>query len=203
MVTKMLVVRHGHVDGIDPVRFRGRRDLPLTAIGIAQAESVGRRIGRVWRPTAIYASPLSRTVVTAEKIAQHFELVVEREPDLIDVDYGAWHGLTVGEARERWPVDVDLWCRAPQLASIPDGETLPAVFTRVATALLRIAVRHSGELVVLVAHESVNRVILLHALDLPLSHYWTIDQSPCCINEIDFVGDRFTIRRLNDTAHLE
>lgn len=63
--------------------------------------------------------------------------------------------------------------------------------------------RHPEELIVLVSHESVNRAILLHALDLPLSHYWTLDQSPCCINEVEFFGDRFLVRRINDTAHLE
>jgi broad specificity phosphatase PhoE len=46
-------------------------------------------------------------------------------------------------------------------------------------------------------------VILLHALDLPLSHYWRLEQSPCCINELDFLDDRFCVLRLNDAAHLE
>ncbi|MGH7659561.1 MAG: histidine phosphatase family protein, partial [Vulcanimicrobiaceae bacterium] len=155
-----------------------------------------------WRPQAIYASPLSRTIVTAKSIATHFDLEVVPEPDLIDIDYGAWHGLTVDEARKDWPEDIDLWCHAPQLAQIPNGETLSAVLTRVGNALSRITRRHRNELVVLVAHESVNRVALLHALDLPLSHYWTLGQSPCCINELEFLGDRFLLHRMNDTAHL-
>ncbi|MGH7662046.1 MAG: histidine phosphatase family protein, partial [Vulcanimicrobiaceae bacterium] len=80
MPSRLLVIRHGHVEGIDPVRFRGRRDLPLTAMGLAQAQAVGRRIAATWQPRAIYASPLSRTIVTAEKIAEHFGHSVEREP---------------------------------------------------------------------------------------------------------------------------
>ncbi|MGH7684966.1 MAG: histidine phosphatase family protein, partial [Vulcanimicrobiaceae bacterium] len=118
MPSRLLVIRHGHVEGIDPVRFRGRRDLPLTAMGLAQAQAVGRRVAHAWRPQAIYASPLSRTIVTAKSIATHFDLEVVPEPDLIDIDYGAWHGLTVDEARKDWPEDIDLWCHAPQLAQI-------------------------------------------------------------------------------------
>ena len=50
--------------------------------------------------------------------------------------------------------------------------------------------------------DSVNRVLLLHALELPLSRYWRIKQSPCCINELDFGGDGFTILGINQTDHL-
>ena len=54
----------------------------------------------------------------------------------------------------------------------------------------------------LVAHDSINRVILLHALDLPLSRYRRLDQDPCAINEIDFSAGEFTIRSVNEIYHL-
>jgi probable phosphoglycerate mutase len=53
-----------------------------------------------------------------------------------------------------------------------------------------------------VGHDSVNRVILLHALDLPLSRYRRLGQEPCAINEIDFSDGEFTIRSINKTDHL-
>jgi probable phosphoglycerate mutase len=43
-VTKILLVRHGHVEGITPERFRGRADLPLTSLGQAEAQAVAKRI---------------------------------------------------------------------------------------------------------------------------------------------------------------
>jgi broad specificity phosphatase PhoE len=48
--------------------------------------------------------------------------------------------------------------------------------------------RHPDDAVVLVGHDSVNRVLLLELLDLPLSTYWRVEQNPCCINEIDIAG---------------
>lgn len=104
--------------------------------------------------------------------------------------------------RKQWPQEVEAWYRRPDWAAIPGGETLQQVLAR-ATAVLRQAVRsHAGETVVLVGHDSVNRVMLLHALGLPLSRYWHIRQSPCALNEIDADGDDFVIVAINQTDHL-
>ena len=200
---RFLIVRHGHVEGIDPFRFRGRRDLPLTETGKAQARAVARRIAATVHVDAIYASPLSRTLVTAQTIARPLSLDVRVCEELIDIDYGRWHGLTIEEARETSPTELELWLNAPQLALIPDGETLPAVTARAARAVGEIGRRHEGQTVCLVAHDTINRVMLAHALDLGLSHYWCLDQSPCCINELVLSGSSFRIVRMNDTAHLE
>ena len=63
--------------------------------------------------------------------------------------------------------------------------------------------RHPAETVVLVGHDSVNRIVLLHALDLPLSRYRRLGQDPCAINEIDFAAGEFTVRSVNGTYHLK
>jgi len=62
---------------------------------------------------------------------------------------------------------------------------------------------HPSDTLVLVAHDSVNRVILLHALGLPLSRYWRLGQHPCAINEIDFLGDGSVVLSMNETGHLK
>ena len=68
-MTRLLLTRHCHVEGINPVRFRGRAELALTPAGIAQAEALGQRIVRQWRPVAVYyTSGLQRCVVTGAKI---------------------------------------------------------------------------------------------------------------------------------------
>jgi phosphoserine phosphatase len=52
-VTKILLIRHGHVEGIEPERFRGRAPLALTALGRAEAAAAARRIARTWKPSRI------------------------------------------------------------------------------------------------------------------------------------------------------
>lgn len=85
----------------------------------------------------------------------------------------------------------------------PDGESLQDVTLRTADALRGLREPYRDETVVFVAHDSVNRIVPLQALDMPLSAYWCIEQEPCCINEL-FIGDDGTVKVLsvNDFGHL-
>jgi phosphoserine phosphatase len=202
-MTKIILVRHGHVEGISPERFRGRADLPLTAEGHRQAVATAQHIRGHWTPAAVYTSPLSRCRTTAEAIAQPFGLSPDPIGGLIDIDYGEWQGLTPDEVHRRWPEQIEMWYRAPDWAAIPGGETLPDVLARTAAALRGVTGEYPNDAVVMVGHDSVNRVILLHALQLPLARYWRLGQHPCAINELDFSEAGFTVQSLNETQHLK
>ena len=202
-MTKIILVRHGHVEGISPERFRGRADLPLTEQGRRQAAATARYVASRWRPGAVFTSPLSRCRAVAAAIAQPFNLEPLPAEGLIDFDYGDWQGLTPDEVRARWPELLDTWRQAPEQAKIPGGETLPQVCDRAAAALRDILARHPHETVVAVAHDVINRVLLLHALGAPLSSLWRIKQDPCGVNEIDMTDDRSVVLSLNHTQHLQ
>jgi broad specificity phosphatase PhoE len=200
-MTKLILVRHGHVQGISPERFRGRAELPLTELGRREAELTAARIAASWQPAAIYTSPMSRAVDTGAAIGKPLGRSASAMPGLNDIDYGEWQGLTNDEVRARWADELDTWHRHPDWAAIPRGETLQQVLTRAVAALREVVRRHPDDTVV-VAHDSVNRVLLLHALELPLSRYWRFKQNPCCINELDFGADGCTILGVNQTEHL-
>ena len=91
-MTKIILVRHGHVEGISPERFRGRVDLTLTAEGQRQAELTAHRIHATWRPAAVFTSPLGRCRATAAVIATPLGLSPRPLDGLIDIDYGEWQG---------------------------------------------------------------------------------------------------------------
>ena len=201
-MTRIILVRHGHVEGISPERFRGRADLLLTPDGRRQAEVTAYRIHASWTPSAVYTSPLGRCRATGEAIGKMFALSPRALDGLIDIDYGEWQGLTPDEVKRRWPEALELWYRAPDQAAVPGGETLQEVQARSVSAMRDVIARHTNDTVVLVGHDSVNRVILLHALRLPLARYWRIAQRPCAINELGFAEGDFTILSLNDTWHL-
>jgi len=202
-MNRIILVRHGHVEGISPERFRGRADLPLTAEGRRQAAAAAQHIQARWTLAAVYTSPLSRCRTTAVAIAQPFGLSPAPLEDLIDIDYGEWQGLTPDDVRGRWPEQLETWYRAPDWATIPGGETLQGVLARTTSALREVIGRHPNDTVVMVGHDSVNRVILLHALQLPLARYWRLGQDPCAINELDFSEAGFTVQSLNETQHLK
>lgn len=201
--TRVVLARHGHVAGITPPRFRGRTDLALTERGVRQAEMTRDYLSGVVHPASIYTSPLSRCVRTGEILAQPYALTTCPLAAFTDIDYGAWQGKTYDEVQVAEPVAFMRWRSAPHLAAIPGGERLYDVASRVAGVTRMILDRHRGETVLMVGHDSVNRVLLLLALDLPLSRFWHLQQDPCALSVLDF-EDAFswTTRSINETAHL-
>jgi len=212
-MTKIVLTRHGHVEGIEPERFRGREPLPLTKRGQAEAAAVAQRIAGAFRPSHIYTSPMGRCIETATAIAEATGAGAKTwdaktwEPkicdDLNDIDYGAWQFKSFAEAKAQDPSLFAAWFATPHLIRFPNGESLQDLVARAANALRMVLARHPDETVVLVGHDSVNRALLLGLLDQPLSAYWRVAQAPCCINEIDVTGGIIRVRRINDTQHLE
>jgi broad specificity phosphatase PhoE len=201
-MTLIVLVRHGQTEWNRVEHFRGQADVPLDETGLTQAEATARRIASEWQPVAVYSSPLSRAVKTAEAIARQFGLPVHTHRGLADINYGQWQGLTPDEARERWPDIVDAWYRAPDTAQIPGGETLNNLRVRAMEAVRELADRHRGNTIVLVGHTVVNRVILLGVLGLRNHRFWRLRQDTCAINVLEVDGDEFTLVSMNDTCHL-
>ncbi len=199
---KLVLTRHGHVEGIDPERFRGRTDLPLTELGRAQAKAVAARIAALWTPAAIYTSPMRRCVATGDTIAQACGIERRVLEDLDDLDYGLWQWETYAAVAAAWPAQFVAWKSTPHLVRFPDGDSLQDLVARTSNALRFVLSRHASETVVLVGHDSVNRALLLQLLDQPLSAYWRLTQSPCTLNEIDIAGGTIQVQRINDTCHL-
>jgi phosphoserine phosphatase len=201
-MAKILLVRHGHVEGIKPERFRGREPLSLTERGRAQAAAVARRIASAWRPSAVYTSPLGLCIATGHAISQTCNVAAVICDDLNDIDYGAWQFKTYEEAQQENPELFAAWFAQPHLVRFPYGESLQDVVARSANALRLILSRHPNDAVVVVSHDSVNRAFLLQLLDQPLSSYWRLAQDPCCINEVDIVCGQVQAQRINETHYL-
>ncbi len=202
-MTTILLVRHGHVEGIRPARFRGREDLPLTTRGHAEALAVARRIASKWRPDRVYTSPLSRCVATGAAIAQACGVEAQSIDQLNDIDYGTWRMKTHEEMAAAEPTLSTAWFNTPHLMRFPGGDSLQDLVSRSANAM-RLAIEHHPQgTVVLVSHDSVNRALLLQMADLPLSSYWRLAQTPCCINEIEVTGNQIRILAVNETSHLD
>jgi phosphoserine phosphatase len=202
-MTKIVLTRHGHVEGIKPERFRGREPLPLTKRGRAEAAAVAQRIAGAFRPSHIYTSPMGRCIETATAITKATGVVAKSCEDLNDMDYGAWQFKSFAEAKPQDAALFAAWFATPHLIRFPNGESLQDLVARVANALRTVLARHPDETIVLVGHDSVNRALLPELLDQPLSTYWRVVQSPCCINEIDVTGGTIWVRRINETQHLE
>ena len=201
-ITHILLVRHGRTAWNHEERFRGRANIELDEVGEAQAEATAKALLAAWEIDAVYCSPLRRARQTAEAIANPLILHARPHPGLLDIDYGAWEGLTIPEVRQRWASALETWLKSPQLAYIPGGETLKTVRLRASGALREIAERHQGQTVVIVAHTVVNRLLLMGAFDIDNQHFHHFGQDPGGLNLLTYDGDAYTLLKMNDTSHL-
>jgi probable phosphoglycerate mutase len=201
-MTTLIIVRHAEVEGIEPPVFHGRIVLPLTARGIRQAELTREVLHASWAIDAIYCSPLTRCVRTADILNEALQLNPVPHQGLTDIDYGAWTNLAMDDVAQRWPRQLEQWRHYPQHCSVPGGESLQEVAARVVATLSHLLVAHASGTVALVLHDSVIRVLLCHLLGLPLSSYWLFDPSLCGISVVTHHDNRFTAHSINETQHL-
>ncbi|MCH9733980.1 MAG: bifunctional RNase H/acid phosphatase, partial [Actinomycetia bacterium] len=144
--TRLLLLRHGQTELSVQRRYSGRGNPSLTDVGIRQAEAAAQYLGKVDGIAAVVSSPLGRAYDTAAAVARELGLKVVVDDDLIETDFGAWEGLTFGEAAQR---DSELHRRWLRDTSVPppDGESFDAVTSRVRIAQQRIIAEHAGQTV--------------------------------------------------------
>jgi len=201
-MTSVLLIRHGRTAWNREERFRGQVDLPLTDMGFRQAEAAAQRITRDWRPDAVYASSLQRTLQTAAALARACSLRTVIHDGLLDVDYGALAGLTPEEAMQEYPEVARAWRDSPQTVHFPEGEALADVRARAESALAEIINNHQEQTIVVVTHLVVCRLLLCSLLGLDNSHFWQFEPAPASITVLKISEQHGVLLALNDTCHL-
>ncbi len=199
----IILIRHGQTLWNQVERVRGQVDIALDEVGLAQAAVTARRVAQRWRPVAVYSSPLRRAVQTAQPIAAMLGVQVQTDPGFNDMNFGQWQGLSPQEVNQRWPELASTWLQAPHLVTFPDGESLDEVKDRSTAALQRVMERHPDEIIAIVGHTVLNRVLLCTVLGIDNSNYWRIGQDTCAINVFEWRDGVFYIEALNDTCHLQ
>lgn len=185
-MTQVLLLRHGHVEGIVPRRFRGQLDLPLSGEGLAQATRAAAFVARHYRPVAVYSSPLQRCVDSARPLVARLSLPPPQvSPGLTDISYGLWQGRLESEVATAEPERYTLWQQTPERMVFPEGESLALLAGRALAALRTLADAHDGQTVAVFTHDSVIRVLLLTALGTTLSAYHRVCVDPCSLTELD------------------
>jgi probable phosphoglycerate mutase len=199
--TVTLLLRHGQTPMSVEKRYAGRTDAPLTETGLAQAAAAAKRLASAGID-AIVASPLQRTVQTAEAVAAVTGLPVATDDGFRETDFGAWDGLTFTEVRERWPSEMTAWLADPQIAP-PGGESFAEVSERVTAALARVLADRAGQRVLIVSHVTPIKTLVAAAVLAPPPALFRMHLDVAALCEIDWYADGpAVLRSFNDTAHL-
>jgi alpha-ribazole phosphatase len=194
---RLYLIRHGQVEGYETFPVYGHTDVDLTEVGLLQMEHLAERL-RLAEIHEIYSSDLKRCLRGARIIARNHDVPIYPKPELREIRFGAWEGLTFKEIRERYPDDLDKRERdilgfAPPMG----GESVTGLAARVMDCFESIMRDADGKNVLLAGHGVVNRVILCDALGLDRRKMFAIQQDYGCLNIIDYHPDRKLVRLVN------
>ena len=199
---KFFVVRHGETDWNKLGRFQGHTDISLNDRGLSQASETAVA-SEDWGYTAIYSSPLVRTVQVAEEIAKVTPMLVSQEPGLKELSLGDLEGVTGEEMRNDWPALFAAWRTDPEKMSMPNGESLGELRDRTWQVILDIEQKHSSDdSIVVISHNFAIRSIVNELLGMPLAyfHRMSLNLASVCTFDSDERGRRLT--GYNSTSHL-
>ena len=202
---RILLARHGETPWNAQGRYQGRRDIPLSAIGEAQARKLGERLSEISITRAI-SSPLARARRTAElALGNGRDDLLQLDDGLAEIGHGDWEGLLASEIRARDPERLAAWRADPVSVLMPGegGDALEIVLERAWPALARAcAGLGDADTLLIVAHDAVNRVLLCRILGLPLVRLWSFRQAPTTLNLLEGASvDALEVVRLNDCVH--
>lgn len=201
-MTKLLLIRHAVNDFVKTGKLAGwTPGVHLNDEGQAQAEALGRRLSSLTLHH-IYASPLERTMETAQAVQQHHpHLQIEVNADIGEVQYGDWQGKSIAALRSRkmWSVIQEY----PSRAYFPNGETMRGAQTRIVEALEGMVDQHPGQTIALVFHADLIKMALAHYLGMHLDVFQRIVVSPASISVLMLGHSRPFVERINDVAHVE
>lgn len=184
--TQIIFVRHGETDfPLDRLYCDDDESPPLNEAGLVQAESAAARLSSV-SINAIYASPATRTQMTAAAIvSRHGGEVITRDA-LSERRFGEWDGLYFDDVEKRDPEGYRAWKEDP-LNFVPrGGETIKDLLVRVKGEVARVLERHTGGVVVVVAHVGPIRVILADVLQMPLVGYRQLNIDYASLSAVNF-----------------
>lgn len=199
---KIVFVRHGKSIWNLDFRYQGRTDIELCQEGIDGAFRVAKRL-KQFPAEVIITSPLKRAFVTAKIISEENGSVpVEKEPLLIEADFGKLEGKTIKEISEIYGHEFFVqWKKNLLDNTLFGGESAEEIISRhqkfVQTLLLR-----KEKNIVLVGHGAQARALFISLLgEQPSSIFWKSALENCSISTFLQKGDSFTLYTINDTLH--
>ena len=200
--TRIVAIRHGETAWNAESRLQGQLDIPLNALGRAQAATLAGAL-RDEGLSAVYASDLGRAWQTAQALAAPLGLPLVADTALRERGFGLLEGLTYAEIDSQWPELARRW-RSREPGFAPEGgESLVSFQARCVAVASRLAAAHAGQTIALVCHGGVLDALYRAATHQPLDAPRTWVLGNAGINRLLCTPQGFTLVGWNDAAHLD
>lgn len=195
----LVFLRHGETVGQSSIRYFGSTDVPLSHQGREQMHCAANAAA-AYRPQRVYTSNLVRTRAAAAIVAPGIPAVAL--PDLNEIHFGDWEGLTREEIAHRYPELYRRWLQLGDHFQYPNGECRSHFRQRVVGAVQTLLRDNSSALLVL-THRGVISRALMYLLP---AHHALIDSLEIALGSIHVVATRNRTEwepvTLDDTRHL-
>ena len=197
--TTVLLIRHGENEWTESHKLAGRTPgVHLNDFGRQQAKALGQRLAQA-KLNALYASPLERTMETAQAIAKHHNLEVTERPGIVEVDYGTWTGQAIKKLAKKksWPI-IQFY---PSGAGFPNGETMYQMQARMVHEINQMVTEHPEQTIAVVGHADLIKAAVAHYLGVHFDLFQRIVISTASITTISFSPMGPRVVTVNDTNH--
>ncbi len=197
-MTSIYLIRHGENEFVGKGKLAGwLPGIRLNEKGRKQAQAMAELFKEV-KLKAVYASPLERTMETAQPLADAQNLKITQAPGIGEIQFGTWQGKSLKVLRKRklWPVVQN----APSLARFPEGESFPEAQARAVAEIEKLRSNHRGkkDAIACVSHSDVIKLIVAHYLGLPLDLFQRLHIAPASVTAL-WVDDQISrLIYLND-----
>ena len=202
MTTRIYLIRHGATILSAEDRFAGATDVDLSDEGRRQAEALALRLSDD-RITAVYCSPMKRTVETATIVARPQGLTPILRDGLREINHGRWESLRRSDVEAQFPQEYVEWEEDPYIYAPLGGESGLSVMARALPVIREVVLSHADENVAVVSHKATIRLIISSLLGFdPRGYRDRLDQAPACLNVLDFKNPvRARLMVFNDVSH--
>ncbi len=197
---RIYLFRHGETANAGQVCFNGHFDVDLSERGKEQFHLISQSL-KGHPLNFVYSSDLKRTALCAEIIAKPHGLKPIAYPELRELSFGEWEGLSVKEVNEKYPDQLDERLKDIEGFKVKGGETFHQLQDRVIPKFEEIVSRHSEGALAIVAHGGVNRIILAHLLGIPMQNIFRIQQEYGACNILQFYDDSAVAELIGGSHH--
>ncbi|MDP6637320.1 MAG: histidine phosphatase family protein [Phycisphaerae bacterium] len=172
-MAKLFVVQTGQTIWEVQDRIESVPGAPLTEAGASDVERAADELAACGSGIrAVYACDGESERETACLIAQALGTKVRTEPELRELDYGLWQGLTRDELKRRQPKMYRQWADAPSSVRPPGGETLEEAQERLRAAIKGILKRHKDDAAVLILRPVAVGLLRCLLTNDPVTQIW-------------------------------
>lgn len=205
MKTRVIFVRHAEAEGNINRLFHGWYDSKITAKGHEQAKKVAERLDSM-PIDIIYSSSLTRTLQTAQYIADIKQLPIIRTDKMKEINGGDWENKSWDELAAIYPKENYTWEKEPHLHQMPNGENVVDFYERLMKEVNNIINQNLGKNICIVTHGAAIRTMLCRFYGCTLEHMMNIgwhDNTSLTIVDYDNERDEFEVLMEGDTDHLD